>query len=265
MPTFIDFEKEYKAKQEAWRRSPGGKKWLEADVERRKTTLMIWRDPKKQPFKGVVWNRRKKCWVWPKPDPAVRLKLDAQRREDRSRHRVWADVESRIPPGWGSVVSCGLGWKEIILNLTRDLDRLWDGFTRRQGRDCWVPIQVKEKFGGLRYYTESGFRLGHKDSKRLEANWRWRLQNLLINEAENESFRTCERCGTRLGGVERRSVGGWIQTVCPKHYQDWLLGRFKEEKKRNPKVEIHELMDETEKKKATAKANFKAAVKARKP
>jgi len=267
MPKFIDFEQEYEAKQEAWRQSPGGKKHAEADAEHCKSVAKLWVDPKKPPFKGVLWNRRKKCWAWPEPSPAVRRKLNEQRREDRSRRRVWADVESRIPPGWGRVVSCDQGWKGIILNLTRDLDRLWDGFARHLGRDCWVPLQVKEKFGGLRYYVEPGFRLGPGDSKGLhdEAAWRWRLQNLLINEAESESYRTCEQCGTKLGGVARRSVGGWIGTVCPAHYREWLLGRFKEEKKRNPKFEIHELMDETEKKAVAAKANFKTAMKVRKP
>jgi len=258
MPKFIDFEKEYEARQEAWRNSPAGKKYAEADVKRRETVNVMWTDPKKPPFKGVVWNRRKKRWVWPEISPAARRKINERRREDRSRRRVWTDIESRIPPGWGAVVSCGLGWKDIILGLTRDLDRLWDGFAGHPGRDCWVPVQVKEKFGDLRFYTNPGFRLGPGDSKKLrgEADWRSHLQSLLINEAEGKSLHTCEQCGIDTAGVDRRSVGGWIGTVCPEHYQEWLTGRFREEKKRNPKARIESLMDET---------GLEALKKARKP
>lgn len=86
------------------------------------------------------------------------------------------------------VLECvGAGWRNLLDRLIDDLFVLgWDG----------VVAQVKEKFGGLRFYIGSG------DSKIWDR----------IQEAENESYRTCEDCGD-LGKPRR---GGWIKTLCDK-------------------------------------------------
>ena len=57
--------------------------------------------------------------------------------------------------------------------------------------------QVKEKFGGLRFYADGGddFTSG------------------AIALAEALSFRTCETCGA----PGRPQQGGWIRTLCPTH------------------------------------------------
>lgn len=60
--------------------------------------------------------------------------------------------------------------------------------------------QVKEKFGGLRFYMDHG-------TQKMRA---------LVNQAELDSNTTCEECGAQ--GVARRS--GWIKTLCDKHAQD---------------------------------------------
>lgn len=60
-----------------------------------------------------------------------------------------------------------------------------------------VVIQVKEKFGGLRFYVH-----GATDE-----------QYAMIQFAESMSYRTCEVCGDRGRG----NGGGWITVRCKKH------------------------------------------------
>jgi len=64
----------------------------------------------------------------------------------------------------------GPGWSKIVQRLIRDLFILgWDGQLH----------QIKEKFGGLRFYIGGG-------SDAIFER---------INKAENESFKVCESCG----------------------------------------------------------------------
>ncbi len=63
-----------------------------------------------------------------------------------------------------------------------------------------VAVQIKEKFGGLRFYTN-----GEDD-----------VVSALISMAESMSYRTCETCGSP--GRSRNS--GWIRTLCDKHAEE---------------------------------------------
>jgi hypothetical protein len=82
----------------------------------------------------------------------------------------------------------GPGWHPIIERLMNDLMKLgWDGRVR----------QVKEKFGGLRFYVEPSTEALHDR----------------IDMAAEESRRTCEACGKP--GVSRGE--GWIKTLCDEH------------------------------------------------
>lgn len=49
----------------------------------------------------------------------------------------------RIPDGWGRWISCSRGWYPIIIELDEQLSALFPGYALHQ---------VKEKFGGLRFY-----------------------------------------------------------------------------------------------------------------
>lgn len=81
----------------------------------------------------------------------------------------------------------GSGWSAIIDKLIDDLIELgWDG----------QLDQVKEKFGGLRFYTGAGT---HDIFQR-------------IMEAEKESFKTCEHCGKN--GTLMKNSNGWYRTLC---------------------------------------------------
>jgi len=95
-------------------------------------------------------------------------------------------------------------WSKRDKRLKRSVWRtLYYTFRGRRYRACrkWQPsypkaAQVKEKFGGLRFYMTYYV-------KELEK---------LISEAEEETYKICECCGEP--GRERD--GGWILTLCNK-------------------------------------------------
>ena len=89
------------------------------------------------------------------------------------------------------ICSCGNGWYGIIKRLIEDLIELgWDK------QIC----QIKEKFGGLRFYINAG------NDKIYER----------IGEAENLSYKTCEETG--LPGELRTDIG-WYRTLSDEEYQ----------------------------------------------
>lgn len=96
---------------------------------------------------------------------------------------------------WG--FDCGDGWFGIIDQLSADITNYCIA------HNCDIPIatQVKEKFGGLRFYLGSI----HKDC----------FDNIynMIDEAEKLSYKTCETCGK--AGILRG--GSWLQTLCDEH------------------------------------------------
>jgi hypothetical protein len=57
--------------------------------------------------------------------------------------------------------------------------------------------QIKEKFGGLRFYYQGGDDYIHG----------------LVSMAESWAGIACEECG----GIGERRSGGWIRTLCDKH------------------------------------------------
>jgi len=71
-----------------------------------------------------------------------------------------------------------------------------------------VVLQVKEKFGGLRFYISGG----------TDEIWD------KIDEVEAESYKICEVCG-EPGVCE--SLGGWAQTLCPEHKEAVEAGKKK--------------------------------------
>ena len=85
----------------------------------------------------------------------------------------------------------GDGWFHILYRLSAKLEPLIAA-QPEEGRA--VAAQVKEKFGGLRFYMD----------------FATKEMNSLISEAELEALRTCEMCGVP---GEQRS-GGWIKTLC---------------------------------------------------
>lgn len=90
------------------------------------------------------------------------------------------------------ITYCGnKGWEHIISSLIDDLFKLgWDG----------VLYQVKEKFGGLRFYIGQGTDEIHNR----------------INQASMQSEQTCVECGS----PGKLRYGGWIIPLCDEHAKE---------------------------------------------
>jgi hypothetical protein len=115
------------------------------------------------------------------------------------RWRSWFNIhgdplETRMADGFAH----GDGWFEIVWRLCEDLEPLVAEAEKATVRPFEVR-QVKEKFGGLRFYVSASHR---KDTilQRIEA-------------AELDSLRTCEVCGK----PGKRQENDCIRTACDKH------------------------------------------------
>jgi len=91
-----------------------------------------------------------------------------------------------------SYFAVGNGWLGLIKELIEKLIEIgWDK------RIC----QVKEKFGGLRFYPDELNDDGYS----------------LIMEYEKLSYGICEQCGEP--GELRKDIG-WLRTLCENHYNE---------------------------------------------
>lgn len=89
-------------------------------------------------------------------------------------------------------IGVGDGWFKLILDLSVALEAL--------GQDIMVT-QVKEKFGGLRFYVSSATPEAYS----------------LIDAAEALSEQTCETCGEPGKPMK---VSGWIAVLCDAHAKE---------------------------------------------
>jgi hypothetical protein len=84
------------------------------------------------------------------------------------------------------------GWYSLIKDLISELIVLgWDKRT----------IQVKDKFGGLRFYIETYPEGAHE----------------VITKYEKLSYETCEQCSEK--GTNRK-IKGWLHTLCDNHAKE---------------------------------------------
>lgn len=86
---------------------------------------------------------------------------------------------------------CADGWYDLINDLSNQIQTYID----QSGIEQVTASQVKEKFGGLRFYIYGG------DDHIYE----------LVKQAEGKSYTICEGCG--VPGT-RRSRRGWITCSC---------------------------------------------------
>ena len=109
--------------------------------------------------------------------------------------KIYKDFPKLFPrnsrPMFGFEVSDG--WYDLIYNLCKEID-----IERKKNKIIIDVTQVKEKFGGLRFYCTGNTAIFN-----------------LVRKAEDLSFKTCEVCG-RKG--KHRDIGRWLQTLCFKHY-----------------------------------------------
>ncbi len=100
--------------------------------------------------------------------------------------------------------SCGDGWEPIIRKLSERIVSL------NLSHSVEV-VQVKEKFGGLRYYFDIIYDIENDEDYPIgEAD----IVDKLVKEAEAEADQTCEKCGKP--GTLNKS-GYWLNTRCEEH------------------------------------------------
>ncbi len=100
---------------------------------------------------------------------------------------------------WG--FDCGDGWFQILNSLCGQIQNHLDWVNRDEQKVAQVVAdQVKEKFGGLRFYYTGG------DD----------VISGMVRMAESWAANTCEVCGNT--GTMRG--GGWISTRCDEHAEE---------------------------------------------
>ena len=98
-------------------------------------------------------------------------------------------------------VCTGAGWWPIIESLCANIQSYTDWQNKNHEKHPVVPqvvvAQIKEKFGGLRFYYDGG-------DEKIEG---------MVRIAESWAAHSCETCGN----VGKSRSGGWIRTLCDEH------------------------------------------------
>jgi hypothetical protein len=96
------------------------------------------------------------------------------------------------------------GWYDIIKELSIGIENLNDTIYTEEPVEA---VQVKEKFGGLRFYV---------------SRYDYDVETL-IQKAELKADSTCEYCG-KVGELRQT---GWVKTMCDGCFDKWKEEREK--------------------------------------
>jgi hypothetical protein len=95
----------------------------------------------------------------------------------------------------------GKGWYQVVDSLCYEIQQYIDYKARKKEEVSQVIAeQIKEKFGGLRFYYRGGDEVISR----------------MVRMAEQWAEHTCEECGKP--GRER--PGSWIKTLCDEHHEE---------------------------------------------
>lgn len=120
----------------------------------------------------------------------------------------------------------GEGWQKLI-EFTHHYVSLLD--------PNYEVLQIKEKFGGLRYYVQLSADLDPNDNQIIQT---------LIDMSEQLSFLICEECG---GHGRVKSLQGWLRTLCEKDYEKLLAEREAEREAMRQRIAERQAQQEAEK------------------
>jgi hypothetical protein len=108
---------------------------------------------------------------------------------------------------------CGEGWWPILEALCGQIQHHIDWKNKTSEVVAQVTVgQIKEKFGGLRFYYSGG-------DDEISG---------MVSMAESWAARSCETCGNRA----TKQTTGWIKNLCDKHFEEYETRkkeRFKED------------------------------------
>ena len=96
------------------------------------------------------------------------------------------------------VFECGDGWWELLNDLSLKLE----AYNNKRDSNYIVATQVKEKWGGLRFYI-IGYCASDDENNEVYT---------LIDAAETKSLEVCEECGEPGKCTDSR----WLRTLCPR-------------------------------------------------
>jgi hypothetical protein len=112
------------------------------------------------------------------------------------------ELKKKIVPGYWKSIDVDEGWYQLVIDCDKELT----------GVDPNYQIyQVKEKFGGLRYYT--------KPSNIDDKHTLMRIGDI-ISKYEDIASKTCSATGGP--GVLMKSIGGWRKTLNPEYAAETL-------------------------------------------
>lgn len=108
------------------------------------------------------------------------------------------ELMAKYPKQLAHGVSVDKGWVPLIDDLCKELIAAGVEFE---------AVQIKEKFGGLRFYTDWAEHMSDELAGKAYD---------IIGKYEDKSYCVCEVCG--LPGSLRS--GGWVRTLCNLHAED---------------------------------------------
>ena len=100
------------------------------------------------------------------------------------------ELKKKIVPEYWKSIDVDEGWYQLIVDCDKELTAIDPNYQ---------IFQVKQKFGGLRYYVQPS------QSDTLKAI------NEVISKYEAIAAKTCEATGKP--GVLMKSIGGWYKTL----------------------------------------------------
>jgi hypothetical protein len=101
-------------------------------------------------------------------------------------------------------LSFGPGWNKIVEDLCDKISLIINSLPENEQEELYV-VQIKEKFGGLRFYMSAY-------NEEIE---------ILIKEAEKLCYNTCESCG-EPGEIRDKDNAWWLKVRCDKCQQEHL-------------------------------------------
>ena len=111
-------------------------------------------------------------------------------------------LREKFIAGYSNVPEIDEGWYQIVIDCDAELTALDPGYR---------VAQIKEKFGGLRYYFDPSETIDKLTyAKMKEVVWKY----------EGVARQTCEATGKP--GVLMKSIGGWYKTLNPEYAGETL-------------------------------------------
>jgi len=112
-------------------------------------------------------------------------------------------------------IECGKGWEHLYKPVIDYIEKY-----NEEHQDNPIEImQIKEKFAGLRIYTNFGTKELHE----------------MIEDAEMQSYNTCECCGKYIEGA--KVDGGWYYALCDDCFNEMVETRKKTFEEFKKKIE----------------------------